>query len=488
MATNLKNRLSKSRYMEGLRCPLALYLSVHRYNLRDTPTQEQEARFAGGNRVGRIARERYPQGVLIEQDYLHHREAVEATRAALATGAPAIFEAAFTHDNVKIRADVLLRLDGGGYELIEVKSTGSYSADKHLADAGVQLHVLLGCGVDVQRVSLMHLNKEYVYGGGAYDPHQLLVSTDITREAIDYLACVPARLEEMMATLALPEAPAVTPGSSCSKPYDCAFIGWCTRDVAAPDYSGAVTTVDAVLECLDDLRFPLHFVDFETVNPPLPIFVGSSPFQVKRVQWSIHTLRADGGLSHAEWLASDASCDPDPEFMRTLLEALGTEGTFIHYSAYERTQLVDIAVRHPEFRQRLVERIPGFSNKLVERLAGSGISYADLMPSGSGGLGDFDLGVRVVRDGCLHPTLGPRHYTIKTAIKLLARDLPPYEGLAVSNGGQAMAATQVMLAAETTAEQKAQIREDLLTYCEQDTRSMVEIYRTLALLRAAPKG
>jgi hypothetical protein len=110
MTTNLKDRLSKSRYMEGLRCPLAVYLSVHNYELRCQPTPEQQARFDAGNRVGELARDRFPGGLLIEQDHLHHREAIEATLQALTAGAPAIFEAAFKHDNVKIRADVLRRL------------------------------------------------------------------------------------------------------------------------------------------------------------------------------------------------------------------------------------------------------------------------------------------------------------------------------------------------------------------------------------------
>ena len=488
MATNLTDRLSKSRYMEGLRCLLALYLSVHHYELRDEPTPEQSARFEVGNRVGRIARQCYPGGVLIEEDHLHHTEAVQATRAALASGVPAIFEAAFTHDNVKVRVDVLRSLDDGGYELIEVKSTGGYSTEKHLADVGIQLHVLLGCGIDVRRASLMHLNKAYVYRGGDYDPLSVLESTDITGEAFDYLAGVPGHLQEMMQTLALPQAPEIVSGPQCAKPYDCAFIGWCSRDVAAPDYSGDVTTVESILQRLDDLRFPLHFVDFETVNPALPIFVGTSPFQVMRVQWSMHTLHADGRLDHDEWLVDDASRDPDPEFMRTLLDALGTEGTFIHYSPYERTQLVNIARRHPEFRQPLVDRIPGFRDRLVEKLAEDRVSFADLRPASSHALADFDLGMSVVRDGCLHPELGAGKYTIKTAIKLLARDLPPYEGLAVSNGDQAMAATQEMLADETPPNRAAQIREDLLEYCAQDTTSMVKIYWTLMALKAGSRG
>lgn len=482
MSAQLTDRLSKSRYMEGLRCPLAVYLSVHRYDLRDQATPEQQARFDAGNRVGQLAQERYPDGVLITQDHLHHREAVEATRAAMASGAPALFEAAFTHDNVKVRVDVLLRAPDGGWELIEVKSTGGYKPEKHLPDAGIQLHVLRGCGVDVRRVSIMHLDKDYIWPGGEYDPQRLLAVTDITREASDYLACIPDHLAEIMRTLALPEPPRVTPGRVCASPYECAFIGWCRRDQPTPDYSGDVTTVDSVLARLDDLRFPLHFVDFETLNPALPLFVGTRPFQIVRVQWSIHTLHADGRLEHAEWLANDVSTSPDPEFMRTLLDALGAAGTFVHYSPYERTQLVDIAWRHPEFRQPLADRIPRFRDKLVEKLAREGEPFATLQTADTGGLADFDLGARVVRDGCVHPALPSGRYSIKTAIKLLAKDLPPYEGLAVSNGDQAMAATAEMLSPSTSTEQATRLRTDLLEYCAQDTLSMVEIYRTLVAL------
>jgi hypothetical protein len=436
-----------------------------------------------GHRVGALAQTRYPGGVAIDDDPLHHAQAVEQTREALAIGAPAIYEAAFTHDNVKVRADILRRLDGGGHELIEVKSTGSYSEAKHLPDVGIQLHVLLGCGVDVRRVSLMHLNRRYVYPGGEHEPRLVFDKTDVTREAFDYVACVPGALATMMETLALPEPPEITCGPACTKPYDCGFIGWCTRDEPEPDYSGDVRTDHAVLRCLDRLRFPLYFVDFETVGLALPIFPGTSPFQPVRVQWSLHALHEDGSLEHAEWLADTSSRNPDPEFMRTLLDALGTEGTFVHYSPYERTQLIDIAWRYPSFRQPLVERIPCWRDKLAEKLAASGESLPAPANPAAHGLAAFDLGLSAVSKGCIHPQLGSGQYTIKTAIKLLARDLPPYEGLAISNGDQAMVATVEMLTPQTTPQRAEQIRRDLLEYCGQDTLAMVEIYRTLRELR-----
>ena len=76
MNAALSDRLSKSRYMEGLRCPLAVYLSVHNYELKGDASPGQQARFDAGNRIGELARDRYPGGVLIEEDHFHHREAI----------------------------------------------------------------------------------------------------------------------------------------------------------------------------------------------------------------------------------------------------------------------------------------------------------------------------------------------------------------------------------------------------------------------------
>lgn len=477
---NLENRLSKSRYVKGLRCARALYLSVHRYDLATPPTPAQQARFDVGHEVGHIAHSRFPGGVLVAEDHLHHAEAVATTQRLLAEDVPAIFEAAFTHDNVKVRVDVLSKLPDGGYELVEVKSTTKYRDDKHLPDAAVQLYVLRGAGVDVRRVSLMHLNREYVYPGGPYDPYQLLASTDITKPAEEFGTRVPQDVARFMGILSQAEPPAAAPDVNCAKPYECEFADWCLGEQPKIDLNEPVRTEAAVLRRLDELVYPLHFVDFETVMPALPIFPGTRSFDVQRVQWSLHTLHEDGRLEHAEYLLDGCDEPPCERFMTTLLDTIGTEGTFIHYSPYERTQLVDIAVRCPALRQRLVDRIPGFYDTLVHKLYNVEGHSNGLRQPGGTGLHDFDLGMRVVRDGCFHPVFGSdRGYSIKPAIQVLAPELPPYKSLAVGDGDMAMAATAEMLHPDTPSERVSQIRADLLAYCEQDTLAMVEIYRTL---------
>ena len=480
---SVTNRLSKSRFMEGLRCPRALYLSVHNYDAKDQPTLAQQARFDAGNAVGELARRRYVGGVLIEESHLDHGAAMESTRSALASGAPAIFEAAFAYDDIKVRVDVLRKLPNGAFELIEVKSTGGYVEAKHLPDAAVQLYVLDGCGIDVQRTTLLHMNKAYVYEGGAHDPQTLFAGTDITTQARAYLHRIPETVAQMKLCIAAAHPPTIEPGPFCHKPYDCGFIGFCGAGVTELDMGGELETVEPVLSRLDGLPFPLHFVDFETLAPAVPLLPGTSPFQPARVQWSMHTLRDDGTVEHREWLATDTAVNPDEEFVATLLAALGDSGTFVHYSPFERTQLIDIALRNPPLRQPLVDRLPGIAARLNEKLAAHG--EPEVRPRHCG-LVDFDLGVQVVRPGCLHPAFGHRQYSIKTAIKLLAPHLPPYEGFAVSNGDEAMAALAAMLDGSIDQAQREQIRRELLAYCEQDTRAMLEIFRTLTQLRKGP--
>lgn len=471
--------LSKSRYLRWLQCPLRLYLDVHHRELATPPAASAQARFDVGHRVGELARSRYPGGVLVEQGPQEHYAAVARTRELLESGTRDVFEAAFTHDRVKVRADVLHRLPDGGFELVEVKSTGRFDEAKHLPDVGIQTYVLLGAGVPLRRVTLMHLDRSYVWPGGAYDPHRILATTDVTDLAFEYARTVGPHVAQMIAVLEQAEPPAVTPSDAlCLKPYECEFYAYCTRGIEPPDYSDAEPVIDpGTRRQLDELAFPLLFVDFETVNPALPVFPGTSPFQSIKVQWSLHRLDADGTLAHCEWLAGSAERDPHPEFLSTLLDALGVDGTLVHYSPYELTHLADLAVRLPEMRTRLIATIPSIYDRVASKLAEAGEPLPP-RPEGPPGLTTFDLGREAVASGVSHPALAGT-WSIKAALPVLAPHLPPYSSLAVPDGDAAMWATLEMLDPATAPARRAELREALLRYCEHDTLAMVEIYRAL---------
>ncbi len=116
-------------------------------------------RMRQGNVVGQRACEEFPGGVLIDLPYDDYDEKIEATRKALADGAPAIFEASFREDGVFVAVDVLERVDDG-YNVIEVKASNE-TKDKHIPDVAVQAHVVRAAGLDVRRCEVMTLNRDH---------------------------------------------------------------------------------------------------------------------------------------------------------------------------------------------------------------------------------------------------------------------------------------------------------------------------------------
>ncbi|MCH7727656.1 MAG: hypothetical protein IH991_14415 [Planctomycetes bacterium] len=77
-------------------------------------------------------------GMLIEEDHLHPREAIESTARALADpNIPAIYEAAFQFQDVVIRVDILAKTSPQAFEFIEVKSSTKVKPE-HKPDLGIQ--------------------------------------------------------------------------------------------------------------------------------------------------------------------------------------------------------------------------------------------------------------------------------------------------------------------------------------------------------------
>src|SRR3954454_8385357 len=102
-----RHGLSKSRILAFKQCPKRLWLSVHRPELAEQSASLQ-VRFHAGNSVGKIAQLAHPKGILIEHvDNL--TDALEATAHALRQYADRpLFEAAFQHEGVLVRADLML--------------------------------------------------------------------------------------------------------------------------------------------------------------------------------------------------------------------------------------------------------------------------------------------------------------------------------------------------------------------------------------------
>lgn len=485
-------RLSKSRFTAGLQCHKRLYFLVHQPELAAEPDESAQAMFDQGIEVGRLARELFPEGVLVEAEHSELNKALAQTSGLVKDGkAPAVFEATFDHQKVLVRVDVLERLaKSKQWKLIEVKSSTKVK-DYHLPDVTIQRFVLEGQGFTVIPC-VMHLNREYVYDGRAHDLNKLFTIEDVTAETDDLIRDFPAEVRAQLMMLSENTAPEIEPGPQCSSPFQCEFFDFCNmpvprehvsclprisesklqklaglgvtsiRDIPpgfpltemqqhafASAVSGKPWFSKELGKKLKELKYPIYFMDFETLGPAIPRFAGMSPYDQFPFQWSVHVQRKGRNeLEHFEFLAEDAS-NPSLPFLKSLIEVLGETGQIIVYNEpFESGVLTSLASLFPKYKSAI--------NKLQGRLW-------DLLP--------------VVRAHTYHIDYRGS-FSLKDVLPALVPEMT-YEGMEVAEGNAAGLAWERMIHGEVDDAEKRKLRAALLAYCKQDTLAMVRLLEVL---------
>jgi hypothetical protein len=479
-------QLSKSRFLAGLQCPKQLWWRVHEPQAPELEPDDAQAHvFACGHHVGAVARSYVPGGVLIDLPHYDTRGRVAATANALAAGARVVYEAGFVADGVFVSVDILERR-GGGFVLVEVKSTTDVK-EEHLPDVAIQLHVLRRAGLDVPRAELMHLNRACRHP----DLSNLFLRVPVTARLRPWLRDAPERVAALQRILAGP-VPAVAPGPHCTSPYDCPFLARCwpprpphhvstlyrfrgpradalvaqgyetlldlpadfdARGAAARQLrsvrAGELVVETGLGRALGEIEPPLAYLDFETVNLPIPVWPGCAPYDAVPVQMSCHS-DGSGGLTHRSWLAEGPG-DPRPGIAAALLDACAGAKTIVAYKApFERRCI-----------EHLAEAVPARAAAL--RRVKSRVR--DLLP--------------VVRDHVYHPAFGGS-FSLKSVLPALVPDLG-YDDLVIQEGAAAADALEALLFGSETLGDDARraLRTDLLRYCERDTLGLARLHARL---------
>jgi hypothetical protein len=479
--------LSKSKLTTFEQCSRRLWQQVHAPE-RAEVDDEQEARMATGHTVGEIACDLWPSGVMVEADK-GLGAALTTTRELIEAGHPGpIFEATFEHDGVLIRADILSRDGAGGWHLAEVKSSTSVK-DYHLGDLATQVWVLNEAGLKLSGAAIRHIDTSFVlqpegnFAGLFADADCLADIGAVVRDRTQVVAAARSVLAG--------DEPVITPGNQCSNPFDCEFWGWCTRDVPAgpewpvdilPNGGGKRWRAQGVENLLeldesalsvrhamvlaatrDDIPYhddegarsamknwgwPRAWLDFETINPGIPRWAGTRPYQQVPFQFSLHLEQKDGTITHHEFL--DISGDDPRRLCAEALIAMVPEGaTIIAYSAgFERGVLRNLAEVYPELALRLIA--------MAE-------ATQDLLP--------------VARAHWYHRDQRGS-WSIKAVLPTVG--VLDYAGMEVKDGAEAQAAYLEAIHPGTETIRKRNLEEGLRVYCERDTWAMIAIARKLA--------
>jgi hypothetical protein len=313
-------------------CRKRAWLDAHRRERARPPDAAVRLRLAEGHRVGALARTLWAGGVLVTEPSARHARAAARTSLLLEDASVgAVFEGAFAHEGLRIRADVIAR-SGSNFELIEVKSS-LRPREEHLLDLAIQTYVIDGVGVDLANASLLHMNPEYVWAGGAYDPDALFVRVDLTEEVFRLLPEVGANRRDFLAMLEAPAAPDVAMGPQCHRHDACPFLESCRRESAVtsalrldPAAVAAAVGVPAAAS-----GAPLSLLDVQFFSTALPRIAGTSPHERVWFLWSLCVVHADGTTEDHEELAPFGA-DPRSALSDALAARLPARGPIAFFS------------------------------------------------------------------------------------------------------------------------------------------------------------
>jgi CRISPR/Cas system-associated exonuclease Cas4 (RecB family) len=490
-------RITKFQFLNFLECPTKMWFD--RRIERESLTSGEQLRRDEGQEIGKLARQLFPEGILV--DLRSIQEAAKKTQELLKdTNVPAIFEATFIVGDFVTRADILVRDGDKGWTLFEVKSSVHKDGkidDDHVKDLAYTTMVILDSGLRISRIELIRLSKEWQLG---LSVDALFVRTDCLDEVIDTVKQFEELAPEVRKAAKSKDQPDPRLTSACK---DCRFFAdFCLgRGVEHPvievprlskvqfNQLQAFGVLDArnipakvpltdpqrrvvnsvksgkvhldrksLALLLDQVAWPCHYLDFETVKSAIPFWPEVGPHEQVPTQFSLHVMHGpEEVVVHHEYLARHTDSSTR-EFAETMLSLLGKQGSIVVYhKSFEKSVMNHLAKRHEDLKSEI--------DAVIERL--------------------FDL-EDLFKEAIWHPDFRGKT-SIKKTLPALVPDMK-YDEFAISNGDDAIAAFVRMAKNQCSDEEIATIRGDLLRYCHQDTLAMAKLHRVVLRLLEAPGG
>ena len=473
--------LSKSKYLTGLQCPKYLWLQIHepeRIPEADAVTQYV---FDQGHVVGEYAKKLFPGGIDIPHDDFIGN--VATTKKLLAESKP-LFEAGILSGRIYCRLDILNPVNEDEWDIIEIKS-GTSVKEVYIDDVAFQKFCCEKAGLQIRTCKLGFINKQYVKKG-EISPKELFILEDVSTQVEEISEGIEERVSNLLEVISNKACPEMTIGQHCLAPYECPLRVECwgflpensvfdlrggrTKQfslyeqgiIAIRDIPNnillsrqqqiqkeCITTgsvhveKEEIRQFLNKLKYPLYYLDFETVGPAIPVYDETRPYQDMPFQFSLHVVESDGSEPvHHSFLAGGIE-DPRPQILRELQRLLGSEGSIIAYNAgFEEGVLKGLVEAFPEY----MDWLEGILTRMID---------------------------------LLFPFTNFHYYNASQKdTASLKKVLPAVTGkgygeMGIGTGMDASIAYGKIMYGNATEDEIAGVRADLLKYCKLDTEGMV---------------
>lgn len=401
--------ISRAQFRNVLQCEKRLWLSAHH---GIPPSNTGKARRPSlyqwnFNDLRALARDHFSrihEAIAISD--ASHEDALIQTQRALDKGAYCLFNARVANNSASARIDILVK-SGDTWHAYELRPVVSLKP-KHFEQAAFNYRVLETHFGSV-RYHVLYIRKKSRMSevDSLWD---LIREDDITPEVRSLQVEVSAEVAKALDVLRMPEAPDVAIGPHCSRPHECPFKKNCwgnhlsERSVLQLSHANgaewelyasgyhefdevpagwpltpkqqqqvnAWKTGDfyvdraALSHWMQQLKWPVFCLDFETFNPLFSPEPESKPLNHIPFQFSVCQLTAPDAEGLFSSFLAKARDDYMEELIQELLKATEGEGTILAYGAeHERKMIRQLMRWYPKYLPQLEQRLQRISDMIV---------------------------------------------------------------------------------------------------------------------------
>lgn len=490
--------ISKSSFVKYTKCNKYLWLHLFKKDEEEPLDAIDKTAIEDGNLVGELARSYFDNTKNVskvdENGVPIYSEQIKLTKEALNKNANCIAEASFMYEDLFCAVD-LLKKDNEGYSIYEVKNSLK-PKESHFVDVSFQKYVLEKNGLKINHIYILHPNKEYVLNKKLNLQEYFVADcVDDNKTVLDNLKNIEKTISNIRELLKA-EEPKTKFSSKCKK---CTFEKYCLKELPEDNVSvlnglhyydyinkGIITIEDyaksseyedsknsmrklqlesilnktkspiidkeKLKKFIDDIKYPIYHLDFETTSLIIPQIEGFRPGEVYPFQYSLHIEHEDGIVEHKEFLGEEL--DPTRALAEQLVNDIPEGAQLMAYKASTEMGVIkNLADKYPDLSKRLLNMHDNF---------------VDLL--------------EVFKNGYYYNPKQGGSNSIKFVMPAVCPHMEEaYHNLPiVHNGGEAKSEyLKLIELKDKDINEYNRIREGMLKYCELDTLSMVEILKVL---------
>ena len=393
--------LTKSKFLSGLKCTNLLLYSGNPEIVRHRSENEWEGNFVQVEQIRNLARTLFPEGQSVRYSN-SRKDLVEKTRSVMKNNKP-IFNAAFCSDSFFTNTDIISpSREKGGWDLFLAKSSPAIKK-YHTPDIAFQKMVATLSGIKINDCFIIYVNPDYIFQG-EIDPELFFLKKRVT-EKVDSILREIERTAHQYSNLLNGEAFSGIV-SKCKSPSECQMVEACWKDLGDGDVfslregyniparllqdgirnlrdipadtelsfkqsvqvnSEKTGTLhiqqENIKSFLEKLKYPFYFLDFETINPALPLYKNSWPYQHIPFQYSLHIQRDEFSSPEYYFYLEESSDDPRLDILETLRKLISDEGSIVVYDDFfEKRCLREATEIYPEYSEWLFQILGNFAD------------------------------------------------------------------------------------------------------------------------------